>query len=980
MDYDPWKVFDTEDVQDSLAKRESLFSLANGFLGFRGFYEERTLSYHPGVFVNGFYETERLTYGEKAYAFPEYNQTMVDLPDARFVQVYIDDQLVDVQTGTVHEHRRVLDMRQGSVERYLDWESPAGSRLHITWKFLVSYAHHSFAALRVWARLVKGEHISVYSTLAVPSGRTIDSDDPRVRATKHPLMLERYIPQSAGSEYWPIAAELSMPGSGKVLVCGAVHGEVTGKVSPVTGQNLPGVLFSSEKENVGVTKLICYETKPAERSQIYASFDSLLDRIKTRTFSAMQSEQQQLLDSFWEHSKVFVPENPHLEQALRFNLFQLFQSVGKDGRRSLAAKGLTGAGYEGHYFWDTEIYALPVLTLTQPNTARALLAYRIKTIPQARIRAAQLSQRGILFPWRTINGEEVSPYFPAGTAQYHINADIAYSLLFYLRATDDISILAEGGAELLFETARFWYDLGFFSERAGNQFCIHEVTGPDEYTALVNNNLYTNVMAQYNLAQAEQWYNLLSDKHPHLIRQLEMEIGLASHEPQQWREAAQRMRLPFDREYGIHPQDDHFLERERWDFETRPKDKYPLLLHYHPLVIYRYQVLKQADVVLAHVLLPEAFPWFEKVRDYHYYEQLTTGDSSLSACMQGIMAIEAGDVDKGYDYLLKTARMDLDDHQGNVKDGLHTAAMAGSWLLLVYGFAGLRCTTGELRFAPTPFAKLGDFLVRVTWRGCLLEVFVGSRVTEYRLVTGEQLRLFHHGAEVLLTSSVSAAKVPSQAPFAAAIFDLDGVITSTDRQHYQAWKQLSDELSLDFDEELNQQLRGVSRRECLQIIGKHNGRTFTEEEMQQYTDRKNGYYRQLLEDLTDQALLPGFVSLCKELKSHGISIGVASASRNAPFIVEKLGIGSLIDVVAPASEVIVGKPDPEVFVRCAQLLGVSRGSCVGFEDAAVGIEALKRARMRTVGVGKALQGIEADCHVESLEQLSYKDLAALWTD
>lgn len=982
MKNDRWTLTEEGFDPASLAKQESIFSLGNGYLGMRGFYEERRPSYHPGVFVNGFYELEPIRYGERAYGYAENNQTMLDLPDARFIEIFADGDPVQLTHGMIHAHSRSLDMRHGVLKRMLDWESEKGARLVIRWESLISYTHQHLGAVSVTVTPVSCDRVEIHSSIAMPISRKVDADDPRVSSSKGP---SAYIIDHIECGEWPqytVSARLSTKRSRKVLCCGAVHTEIRAEsVFPrhVGDEPFPRIVCSSQHDSpLSLTKLFLYITGD-DADGVQEQYDALADSAASMTFQELREEQYDALKHVWESCAVEIQDDRRLEQVLRFNMFQLYQSAGKDGATSLAAKGLTGGGYEGHYFWDTEIYALPFFTFTQPEIARRLLEYRISTIPQARERAVQMRQRGILFPWRTINGYEASAYFPAGTAQYHINADIVYSLMTYVQMTGDDSIMHDGGAELLFETARFWYDLGFFSERHGGAFCIHEVTGPDEYSALVNNNLYTNVMAKYNLEEAAAFYRQAAQSCPELLESIKDRIHLQEHEPEGWLEAAEKMFLPFDMEMGIHPQDECFLDRERWDFSSCPEDHYPLLLHYHPLNIYRFQVLKQADVVLAHFLRPNEFPWYEKLRDYYYYEDLTTGDSSLSACIQGIMAFEMGDIDRGIAYCRKTALMDMDDYQGNVKDGLHTAAMAGSWLSLVFGLAGMRIDGGRIRFAPVTHRTVPSYSCRIMLHGCRLQVAVGEKDTRYQLIEGESLEIEHHGQLLRLhgDETVAAATNP---PFRAVIFDLDGVITSTDKYHYLAWKQLADELGWMFDEQVNQQLRGVSRRESLEIICSHNRQSLSEDEIAQYMEKKNSYYRGFLQSLTAEDLLPGFLELCADLKERGIVIGVASVSRNAEFILRKLGIASCIDALAPAHLMVKGKPDPEIFVRCAEMLGVPKRSCAAFEDSRVGVEAIRRGLMKCVGVGDSVSDMECDLHIDGLDQVSYRSIASLWND
>ena len=946
-------------------RRESLFSLGNGYLGFRGFYEEQLPSYHRGIFINGFYDLEEIVYGEEAYGFPKVNQKMIDLPDLRGFSIMVDGERLNLAEGKVHSCSRTLDLREGVIRRRVDWESEFSSRVVLTSEFTVSYTNKHLAAVRLTVEPVRCNRLEVISSVSMPAAPAADPSDPRVGKGRHAHLEMTGI--SCGEH--TLAASFRAVGSDLKLACGAVLTDISCDEELIEREEYPEIVLSSEFGRPVACTKYCFYTHDTKEEAASAALKELMEAVGPGWFDTLAAGQKETLSGFWETSSVEIPDDPHLEKSIRFNLFGLYQSVGKDGRSSLAAKGLTGAGYEGHYFWDTEIYGMPFFTYTRPQIARSLLAYRISTIPEARKRAAEMRQKGILFPWRTIDGREASAYFPAGTAQYHINADIAYSLVTYLEVTGDDAILAEGGAELLFETARFWYDLGFFNPRRKGAFCIHEVTGPDEYTALVNNNLYTNLMAQFNLRKAAGIYR----EYPGLGESL----GFPPEEASGWETAANLMFIPFDRETGLHPQDDQFLDRERWDFASYPADGYPLLLHCHPLVIYRYQVLKQADVVLAHLLLPDAFPLYERRRDFSYYEELTTGDSSLSACIQGIIATEVGQMDTGYRYLRRTALVDLDDLQGNTKDGLHTASMGGSWMALVYGLAGLRWRDGHLSFAPKVYEELSSYGFRIQSAGVLLHVSVNEGETTYT-ATGGSLGIMHHGKDLRITegSPVTVGTTPS---LQAVVFDLDGVITSTDGLHFQAWKQLADEEGWAFDRETNEHLRGVSRKESLLIITGHNGIELTDEaQIRLLTDRKNATYRELLKGITPADLLPGFVRLAEELKGRGILIGIASASRNAPYILERLGIGDLIDALVPAAEVSVGKPDPEVFLRCADMLGVSPLACAAIEDAKAGIEAIKAAGMHSIGIGEAAK--EAEMPVGDLTEVSYGRISSLWGD
>jgi len=372
-------------------------------------------------------------------------------------------------------------------------------------------------------------------------------------------------------------------------------------------------------------------------------------------------------------------------------------------------------------------------------------------LDKAKERARQLSQKGAMFPWRTINGDEASAFYAAGTAAYHINADIMYALKKYVNATDDEEFLFQQGVEMLVETARLWSDLGTYSEGQDGKFCIYGVTGPDEYTAVVDNNTYTNLMAAENLRYAADTVESLRTRRPDLFTALVHKTGLEKGEMEEWKRAAESMYIPYDKRLGVYAQDDTFLKRTRWDFKNTPAGKYPLLLFYHPLTIYRHQVIKQADVVLAMFLLGHTFSPEAKKRNFDYYDALTTGDSSLSACIQSIMAAEVGDLDKALEYARVAVLMDLGDVAGNVKDGCHIASMGGVWMVFVYGFAGLRDYDGRLSFKPRITDRLERLRFTLTVRGQVLEVDIGRNSTTYTLQEGASFMIAHEGQDIELS-------------------------------------------------------------------------------------------------------------------------------------------------------------------------------------------------------------------------------------
>jgi alpha,alpha-trehalose phosphorylase len=522
---------------------------------------------------------------------------------------------------------------------------------------------------------------------------------------------------------------------------------------------------------IHLTKYMVYHTsQTASAEELCGRAEWTLDRVTTHGFQPLLSSQEQYMDDFWSRSDVQIRDireertkrsTVEIQQAVRFNLFHILQASARAEDTGVPAKGLTGQAYEGHYFWDTETYLLPFLIYTSPRIAKNLLTFRHKMLPQARARARQLGHRGAMFPWRTISGEEASAYYAAGTAQYHINADIMYALRKYVQATGDEAFLQDCGAEMLVETARLWLSLGFYSDAKGGKFCVNSVTGPDEYNTVVNNNAYTNLMARENLRYAAQTVEALRATDPDAYNALVHKTALEPSEVEGWIKAAQSMYVPYDEKLKIIPQDDSFLDREPWDFRNTPRDHYPLLLFYHPLNIYRKQVIKQADVVLAMFLLGDAFSAEEKKRNFEFYDPLTTGDSSLSSCVEAIIAAQVGDIGKAIRYGVAALLTDLADVGGNVKDGCHIASMGGTWMMLTYGLGGMRDDDGMLSFWPRR-APEDNAILRfpVTYRGHVLEVEIGLEKVEYRLREGACLVIRHETEEVQLTRENSVIVRP----------------------------------------------------------------------------------------------------------------------------------------------------------------------------------------------------------------------------
>ncbi|RBY97453.1 family 65 glycosyl hydrolase [Blastococcus sp. TF02-8] len=754
---EPWALTEVGLDRGALGAHESVFALANGHIGMRGSFEEGEPVAVPGTYLNGFFEERPLPYAEVGFGFPEMGQTVVNVTDGKLIRLLVNDSPLDLTYGEIIDHQRTLDLKAGVLRRSTEWRSPGGRTVRVSSTRLVSLVRRSIAAIEYRVELVDdlGDlYVALQSDLlANEDGQASEDDDPR----------------AAAALASPLQCELAAARGRRAVL---VHHTKQSKLRVAAGMEhvieIPDSC-TEDVEAVGdlarytlaarippggsltLVKFLAYgwssrRSAPALRDQVEAA----LATARLAGFERLLREQRELLAQHWDEADVEIEGDDELQQAVRVGMFHVLQAGLRGERQAIPAKGLTGPGYDGHTFWDTETYVLPVLTYTAPNAARDALIWRHSTLGLARERAVVLGLRGAAFPWRTIRGEETSGYWPAGTAAFHINADIADAVVRYHSATLDEAFDRDYGAELLIETARLWASLGHFDTEHG--FRIDGVTGPDEYTAVVDNNVYTNLMAQRNLREAAAAVG----RQPDVAARLEV----TDDEVEAWLRAASLMAVPYDTQRGVHMQSDGFTHHEEWDFATTPRSKYPLLLHYPYFDIYRKQVVKQADLVMALHLRGDAFTLEEKIADFAYYEPRTTRDSSLSATQQAVVAAETGHLELAHQYWAEAALTDIQNLHHNSGHGLHIASLAGGWTVAVAGFGGLRDHGGELSFAPRLPDRITRLRFRVVYRGRKLTVTVEPDRATYRLVDGEPLAIRHHGRQVTVDHADLVLELP----------------------------------------------------------------------------------------------------------------------------------------------------------------------------------------------------------------------------
>lgn len=762
---EPWRFVQKQINKKMIGRDESIFTTSNGYIGIRGSYEEGEPVMQQATFISGYHETWPIIYGEEAFGFAKTGQTMLPVTDASVIKLFVDDEPFSLRHAYLTEFERALDFKNGYLERNLIWDTAAGKSVRVNSKRIVSIPERHMAAIEYEVTMLNDDaHLAIVSEVfceQISSEREQKKGhDPRIDRTIPHRVFHAMLSKINGER---IVLGHQTFNSQLKIVCGIDHHlstkckwDFTSEKDEFKGK-VTYIVEAKKDMKVTLVKYISYHTSSPHPSfsEVGDRTERTLDRAKTYGFNKILKDQRKYLDDYWKKCDVVFHNNDLIQQIVRLNHFHLLQASARIQNSGIGAKGLTGSGYEGHAFWDIEIYMMPYLIFNNPRVAKNILLYRYNMLDKAREWAQMLSHKGALFPWRTINGEEASAFFAAGTAQYHINADISYAVQKYTKITQDIDFLCEYGAEMIIETARLWEDLGFYTP--DGKFHIHGVTGPDEYNAIVNDNAFTNLMAKENIRAAIEAVEYISKKHPKKFELLVHKTGFENDEIKAWKRAADNMYVPYDKGVGINPQDESFLQKEVWDFENTPKEKYPLLLHYHPLHLYRFQVIKQADVVLAMFLLGENFSKELKKRNFDYYDPLTTGDSSLSACIQGIMAAELGYRELATKYFTYSLMMDIANIGGNVEHGLHLASMGGIWMSVVYGIGGLRDFDGKLDFNPIALNNKNSNGIefKLPVNGSLLSVSISSKDVTYLIEEGTPYTFTHCGEEVSLKKGES---------------------------------------------------------------------------------------------------------------------------------------------------------------------------------------------------------------------------------
>jgi kojibiose phosphorylase len=946
--YTDWILIENQFNPEKLHARETIFTIGNGYLGTRGSFEESYPRALPATLIHGVYDDVPVVYTELA-----------NCPDWLPLIVMIDGERFRLDQGTILQYNRELDLRQGVISRSLRWRSPTGKTIDISFERFASLADHHVLGQRCQLTTVDFHGlIEIQSSI---------NGYPENKGFNHWEGLDQ---GKFDQGFWLHSrtrySHIDIGMAAKMTISGI---EAAMQINTAPGYpSISATFFSEPQQTVTVEKLVTVFTSRDVDQPVLAAQSKLA---QLPDYITLRDANEQAWAEVWQQSDILIEGDSKAAFAVRYNLFQLLIAAPRDDDRvSIPAKTLSGFGYHGHIFWDTEIFILPFFTFTQPALARNLLTYRYHTLDGARRKAIHYGYQGAMYAWESaVTGDEVTPRWALPSDYYaedvriwcrdreiHISSVIPYAVWYYWRVTGDDEWLRDYGAEIILDTAIFWSSRVEFNSHT-QRYEIRSVIGADEYHELVHNNSFTNRIVQWHLEKAGIVNNLLRRNFPEYAEELEQKLHLTDEIRNHWQEIINKIWIPYDPETGLVEQCEGFFQLDDInlaDYEPRHKSMQAIL---GIEGANKHQVLKQPDVLMLLYLMRESaeFPYSRKNLEvnWNYYAPRTdiTYGSSLAPAIHAILAADLGKTQKAYERFMQAAMVDLEDIRGNANEGIHGASTGGVWQAVVFGFGGIQFTNNQPVAHPHLPPGWTRLKFKLYWRG---------KWHDFDL---------HREKGTGKTSATNIQGV---------IFDLDGVLTDTAEYHYQAWQRLADEEGIPFSRQANEALRGISRRASLMLI--IGNRRYSDTQIQEMMERKNDYYVELIENITPDNLLPGAVSLLDDLRQAGLKIALGSASKNAHVVVEKLGISDKLDAIADGYSVHKPKPAPDLFLFAAQQLGLPPQQCVVFEDAAAGIDAALAAGMWAVGMGPPERVGNAHIVLPSLAGMTWEKLQEKFRD
>ncbi len=758
LKHDEWCIVEEGFIPENTRASESIFSIGNGAMGQRAIFEEKfSGSSLQGSYVAGVYYPDKTRVGWWKNGYPEYFAKVINSTNWIGIDIDINGEPLDLANCSVDEFRRVLNMKEGYLERSFICENSQGIKLAVQAKRFISMANPEIGAIRYRIKLLNAQAEVKFTPYLDGDVHNEDSnygekfweEVSRKVDTKQGLIVTR-------------TRKLDFHVGHAMRFSTYLNGErINPQIEVIDNPLYVGCSFSASLVSGDEFEFYKYAAVISSLNHEKGTFPrvltQLLDLATSKGFTQLLNEHIEAWSDIWQHSDISIEGDMAAQQAIRFNIFQLSQTyTGKDERLNIGPKGFTGEKYGGSTYWDTEAYCLPFYMITHgQKVARQLLLYRYKQLGKAIENAQKLgfSDGAALFPMVTMNGEECHNEWEITFEEIHRNGAIAFAVYNYVRYTGDKNYLANFGLELLIAIARFWAQRVNFSHEKG-KYVMLGVTGPNEYENNVNNNWYTNYIACWCMGYAAEVIDYVkktdTEKYNALVSKISFNESL---ELAKWIEIREKMYFPYDEKHKVILQQEGYMDKEQILVKDLDKKHRPLNQKWSWDRILRSCFIKQADVLQGIYFFEDRFDLETIRRNYEFYEARTVHESSLSPCVHSVLAAKIGNIDNAYELYLRTSRLDLDDYNHEVREGLHITSMAGTWISIVEGFGGMRIADDKLSFNPLIPEQWKSYSFKVWFRENLLNIKVTPEAVAIVNEEGPRISLFIFGKESVAPAS-----------------------------------------------------------------------------------------------------------------------------------------------------------------------------------------------------------------------------------
>lgn len=751
----PWQIIEEGFDPEYSKVAESIFSLANEYMGVRGYMEEgysgKSL---VGSYFNGIYEQKKQE-GSHYVGIVDTTEFMVNSVNWLDTEIEADGEILNLGKSNIRSFKRWLDMKTGLLTRRFVWCLSAGKEIEVTFERILSMEQVEHAAQRITLK-----PLDFHGKIHLSMG--LDGSGMHV---------------SAKQNFWKLVDTVDKDGflqmeletvNTKQKVCSAIRvsGEALSQTDCSRGGKMAQLLYeiTAEPEKIyraerAVCNLVC--RSQAEEQNYLNQCKNIEERLSGISFEQILEENRKWWGKIWNHCDIEIKGDPENQQGIRFCIFQLFQTYhGAVKGSNIGAKGLTGEAYNGNAFWDTETYCLPFFLFNDLEGAENLLYFRYHTLEEAKKRAKDLDCEGAFYPIATISGKECCNLWQHASLQLQASTAVAYGIWFYEKMTHNLDFMASQGLEILIEVSRMLASRGDYNNDR-SIFGYYGVMGPDEFQMMVNHNCYTNYMGRFTFLYTLESMSLLAREMPESYRAVVEKTGYQEAEGASWQKMADLMYIPYDEERMLYEQHEGFFNLPHIDIDKIPITDFPLYSHWSYDHIYRNDMIKQPDVLMLMLLFNSSFSQEELKCNYEYYEPRCIHESSLSPSVHSILATQLGKAKEAYEFFGFATRMDLDNYNRNSDEGIHTTSIAAAWMNIVYGFGGLRSDGEILKINPVIPQKWQEYSFKLHYEGDVLKIRVDSEQVYISSEGGKPLELMLYGEKIKLGEEMFIQRIPA---------------------------------------------------------------------------------------------------------------------------------------------------------------------------------------------------------------------------